>query len=416
MISIRGYACSFLPARGAGIEATLFFCSVCAFFFFLPLRTDATATILIMTILAAWTVRRRGMAGALFTGGARVPLLAFAVLVCVALAASVMNPETLAKFPRVLLWACLVFSGVALSACLPGHDGKYFWVLFAAIVGSALAAEALFGFTSPRFWHDGRLKLFAMHPSRLGVYCSVCFFFLLYRAVASDRKARIPVLVCALFILAILIATNTRANLLMLPLGVVCLVPALPRKFLKPAAMALVLSLCLGGTALYMSNSTATARLVSVVTNPFSDLTFKSRVPIWELGWKFFTEAPVIGHGIQSYQAMHPRYIKEHKAEMDARYEIYEPNVKQAHNIILGRMVETGAVGAAAFLIFYCGAIVAAWRGPKENRWLFAVLIFYLAMNMFDDGLFRINDAFILFVAGTALGAVLKPPAERAPD
>lgn len=399
---------SFLAEYGLTVADALFGCAVCVFFFLLPLRTDATASIAAMTVLAAWCLKRHGLGKKLLSGGAKIPLLAFAAFVCIALVASALHPWTLAKFPRVLLWGCCVFSGVVFSLRFPRHGSGYFWALFAAIAVSFLGAVVLFGYDAPRIWHDGRLKLFAIHPSRLGLYCSACLLFLLYRTIVAARFERACALAGALFVFFILFSTNTRGNLLMLPLGFLCLAAALPRRYVKHVVLALLACACIGGSALWISNSPASARLVSAITDPFSDPTFATRRPIWDIGWELFTRSPAIGHGYQSFQKLHPQYVEEHKAEMDARYPVYEPRVKQAHNLVLGRLVETGVPGAVAFLVFYCGAAVAAWRGPRENRWLLAPLVFYLGMNMLDDGLFRMNDVFILFVAGTSLGFVAR--------
>ncbi len=399
-----------LARRGLGIGDALLFCGVCAFFFFLPLRTDATAAILAMTFFSLVALRERHAFRSLLTGGARLPLLGFGFFLCVALAAGVLNPATLPKFPRVLLWGCCVFSGAAFSVCLKDHGNTYFWALFAALAGSFAVAAVWFGYDAPRLWHADRLKLFAIHPSRLGLYCAICLFFLLYRSFAAAGLERLLSLGGALLVFFLLFSTNTRGNLLMLPVGLLCLGLALPRRYLKQLGVAVLLCAVLGGATLWLGNAAVSQRLVSALTDPLDDPTFKSRVPIWEIGWRSFTAAPVIGHGHQSYLDLHGRYIAKHEAEMDARYgKHYEKRVKQAHNIILGRLVETGILGTAGFLLFYCGAIAAAWRGPRVNRWLLAPLVFYLAMSLFDDGLFRMNDAFILFVAGVALGGTARP-------
>lgn len=392
--------------RGSGHSPSrvLFLCGVCAYFLLLPVRTDSTVTVLVMTALALWAGKAGNVLRTLRAAPARIPLAAFAFFVCIALVASLANPATLGKFPRILLWACCVFSGVMLSACLPEQEGGYFWALFAGIGGSCVAA-AVMGYDSPDFWHDGRLKLFAIHPSRLGLYCAACFFFLLHRSVAASGRARLLPVAASLFALFLLIQTNTRGNILMLPLGVACFAATLSRRHWKRLGPALLVCVLLTGGAVWMSKeSVAGKRLVSAVTNITRDGTFRSRLPIWEAGWESFKANPFIGHGYQGYRDAHARYREEHAADWDVRYQgNYEHNVKQAHNIVLGRLVETGILGTLAFLVFYGGAIVAAWRGPESRRWLVAPLVFYLAMNMVDDGLFRMNDAFILFVAGTAL-------------
>lgn len=387
-------------------QKVLFVLGVAAFFFFLPLRTDATATILAMTVFGAWAARRSGVWAFVRFGPWRVPLFAFAFFILIALLASALNPPTMAKFPRILLWGCCVFSGMLLSYLVPRHRNAYFWATFAAIAGSLAVACAVYGYDAPRLWQEDRLKLFAIHPSRLALYCAACFFYLLYRAIAAERREALVAMAGALLMLFLVYKTNTRGNFLMLPVGIFCMAVTFPRRYWKRFVAAVLLSVLVSGGFLWATkDSQSTARLASAVTSLHADRTFKSRLPIWEAGWAAFTQAPLIGHGIQSYRSLHAAYLEANKADWDLRYkDSYEPSVKQAHNLILGRLVETGLLGTAGFLIFYCGAIAAALRGSAENRWIIAPLVFYMAMSMLDDGLFRMNDAFILFVAGTALG------------
>ena len=415
MAPLRDTFRSFAVDHGLSVTDALFFASVCAFFFFLPLRTDATATILVMTVFSIAAVRQHGTALPPLAGWAKASLLAFVFFLGIGLLASLLHPATLSRFPRMLLWGCCVFSGVALSRCIPRHGSGYFWALFASLAVSFAVAVLFFGYDASRLWHLGRLKLFAIHPSRLALYCAACLFFLLYRTIVSAGRERFLAFAGSLLVFFMLFSTNTRANLLLLPLGIVCLGAVLPARHMKRLGLAFAVCVMLGGAALWLNGSHAAERLVSAVTNPLADPTFKTRIPIWEVGWESFKESPLIGTGHQSYLALHDAYLAEHGNDMDKRYELYEVNVKQAHNLILGRLVETGILGAAGFLLFYLGAVAAAWRGPAEQRWLLAPLVFYMAMNMFDDGLFRMNDAFILFVAGTALGAAAVPrfPAPR---
>ena len=392
----------------------LFFAAVCAYFLALPLQSDTTALIAVMTLFAFAAVKAQKLLPCFRERALKWPLAAFGVFVLVALVASFFNPATLRYFPRLLIWLCCVFSGVVFGLAFPRCSGGYLWAILAAIVGSFAGATIFFGFDAPSLWHDGRLKLFAMHPSRLALYAAVAFLFLLHTAVAKKRFECVLAIAGSLFLLFILVKTNTRGNLLMLPFGVIFLGAALPRRYWKRFGIAILFCVILAGGVLFTAKGTFTGnRLISAVTNVTEDSNFKSRLPIWEIGWKSFTKSPVIGHGYHSYLGLHAKFLEEHKAELDARYEYYEPRVKQAHNLVLGRLVETGILGTAAFFLFYFAAAVAAWRGPQENRWLVAPLLFYLGMSMLDDGLFRINDAFMLFLAGNAVASGVLRPVER---
>lgn len=401
--------------HGTERAGALFALGVFFFFLLLPVRTDATAAIILMTLAGLWTARGTGAPRFMLRGSPRLAVWGLILFLAVAAFASALHPATLPKFPRLLLWGCCACSGMLLSICFPDHDSRYFWALFLGVAGSLAAAVIFLGYGAESLWHDGRLKLFAIHPSRLGLYCVVCFFFFLHRFVSSEGVGRLCALAALLFVFFILFKTNTRGNLLMLPVGVACLVAATPRGRWKGMLPALALCLIVGSGALWLNRSSdAGARLIRAVTATTTDSTFRTRLPIWEAGWESFKQAPLAGNGVQSYLGLHAAYLTKHKAEWDVRYNgLYEPSVKQAHNIVLGRLVETGILGTAGFFAFYLGGVAAAWRGPEKYRWLTAPLVFYLGMNMLDDGLFRMNDAFILFVAGTALG--FRPEARGRP-
>ena len=391
---------------GGDRAGMLFGLAVCLFFVMLPVHTDSTVTIIVMTLLGIWAAKGRGIFNDILRGSGRVAVWGFLFFLAVCTVTSIVNFTTMPRYARFLLWGCCAFSGLLLSRCLSRHGSRYFWALFFGIAGSFLAAVLFVGWDSGSIWHDGRLKLFAIHPSRLALYCVVCFFFFMYRAAVGGKAERVVCLAAMLFTFFILFKTNTRGNLLMLPVGALCLASALPPRFWAGLLAAMLLCVLLGGGILWLDKSSFTGkRLIGAITDTTEDHTWKTRLPIWETGWESFRDAPLIGHGPQSFLELHRKYLQEHKAEWDVRYKgNYEPRVKQAHNVILGRLVETGFLGTAGFLIFYFGAIAAAWRGPVEYRWLLAPLVFYMGMNMLDDGLFRMNDSFIFFVAGTALG------------
>lgn len=385
-------------------DTALFFAAVCAYFFALPLQSDTTAFIAAMTVFGLVALKLQKLLPCFRERALKWPLAVFGLFVLTALVASICNPQTLRYFPRMLLWLCCVFTGVTYGLLFPRSNGGYLWAVFAAIAGSFAGAVIFQGFDAPSIWHDGRLKLFAMHPSRLALYAAITFLFLLHTAVAKKRFECVLAIAGSLFLLFVLVKTNTRGNLLMLPFGVILLGAALPRRYWKRFGIAVLFCAILAGGVLFSAkDSSMGKRLISAVTNVTEDDNFKSRLPIWEIGWESFKKSPVIGNGYHSYLKLHEKYLKEHKAELDTRYRSYEKRVKQAHNLVLGRLVETGILGTFAFFVFYLAAVVLAWRGPQESRWLVAPLLFYVGMSMLDDGLFRINDAFMLFLAGNAV-------------
>ncbi|CAK7046167.1 MAG: hypothetical protein DELT_00832 [Desulfovibrio sp.] len=404
MMPFREGLSLFFSSRSLTWDTALLLLGALAYFFALPLQSDTTALIVAVTLVAIAVTKKRALGPRLFAPSIKWPLLAVVFYVLIALAAAVCNMAVIREFPRMVLWLCCVFSGAVFGLVFPRNGGRYMWGALVGIAVSFAVAVLFYGYDASAIWHDGRLKLFALHPSRLAVYAAVAFLFLLHRAVTGKTRERLLAVAGALFLLFILVKTNTRGNLFMLPIGLLFLGVALPKCYWKRFGLALLVCAVLTSGAIWTAKDTVTGkRLVSVVTDVTEDPNFISRQPIWEAGWESFKESPLIGHGYHSYRALHAAYVQKHGPELQARYGGYEKTVKQAHNIVLGRLVDTGLLGAVAFFFFYAAAILAAWRGAQENKWLVAPLVFYLGMSMLDDGLFRMNDAFILFIAGNAL-------------
>lgn len=333
---------------------------------------------------------------------------AFDFYVLIVVITSFMNPGTGGSATRVIIWVACVGAGFLLSRMVPRHDFDFyyplFWVLGLSVV--ALFIMTLWG-SSDSLWHSGRLKLFAIHPSRLALCAAPVFFWSVANLFKEGLKKNFLWLYGLALILSasIIFLSNTRSMILALPVALlVFLMVSSPRIRQGLSIILVFFVLAFGVLAFFNQDSVKGSRLVSAITHPTEDPTFKSRLPIWEAGWDAYLKAPWFGHGVKSYKALHKEYLAQHKEDLDERYGFYEKSVKQAHNLILGRMVETGTLGALAFLVFYLSAIYSACRYGGKNKWISAFLVFYLVAGMLDDGLFRVNDVIVLFAAGAALG------------
>ena len=385
----------------------LFFLSVCLFFGVIPIRVDTSLFVVIMTALGIWAWRGSGAFGEVMRSPARYAIWGYLLFGFAALAGTVLNPESYRYYLRVVVWGACAFTGIALSRCMPQHNYAFFWGTLAGLCLSFLGACILVGFNDPSLWHEERLKLFAVHPVRLGLYCSVTFLFCLN--AYGIAKTRLGMGFCAAAVLFsgwLTYLTNTRGIILLLPLAVLGIAWTLPRKNLLRFAVAVgvVVALCITGAVMGKSSFTG-GRLVSAITNTTEDSTFKTRLPIWEAAWEAFKDSPVVGHGVASFTKLHRKYLLDNRDDWDVRYNrLYEERAKHTHNFTLGRMVDSGIIGTAGFFLFYGLAIIAAWRGPKEGRWVTSLLVFYMLSMQFDDGFSRINDALIMITAGSALG------------
>ncbi|WP_027188828.1 O-antigen ligase family protein [Desulfovibrio cuneatus] len=389
--------------RQAPMASKLFFLSLCMLFFLLPLQADCTATVLITCAFGLWAIYKEGISPRFLLTPAS---MAFGVFLVVIIASSLFNADTLRALPRVGLWLACVLIGLCASRIFPHHKFLFAGALLMALVYSAvLGAGYYLAGAHDSIMQGDRLKLFAVHPSRLALYAATGFYFALHWAMTATKKSTIAgagalALLCG----GLIVLSNTRALVLMLPAGIVVLLLALPsQKKGKLMALGAVLAAVLACGLWLTKESPATQRLISAVVNLRNDETFVSRLPIWEAGWAAFTKSPVLGNGIHSYKRLHKEYREENLARWQKEYPSHEETVKAAHNLVLGRLVEAGALGTAGFLVFYLWGTCAAWR-RKDIAWVAAMLVFYLGIGLVDDPLWRMNDSYILLLAAAALG------------
>ncbi len=400
---------SFSWFRHTPLASKLFFLSLCVLFFLLPLQADCTATVLTSCALGLWALYKEGVSPRFMLSPATV---AFAVFALVLITSSLFHADTLRALPRVGIWLACVLIGLCASRLFPQHKFLFVGALLAALVYSAvLGAGYYLAGAHDNILQDNRLKLFAVHPSRLALFAATGFYFALHWALTATKKSTIAGAgALALFCAGLIVLSNTRALVLMLPAGIVVLLLALPsRAKIKLLALGSVLAVVLVCGLWLTKETPATQRLVSAVVNLPHDDTFVSRLPIWEAGWAAFKKSPLLGNGIHSYKRLHEEYREEHLERWQQEHPNHELSVKATHNLVLGRLVEAGAVGTAGFFMFYLWGTFAAWR-RKDIAWVAAMLVFYLGIGLVDDPLWRMNDSFILLLAAAALAYGTAPP------
>ncbi len=376
----------------------------------LPLHSDLTTFVLICAFPALLLAQRQPPR--IPTGYAAFALAGAALMFAATVVATALHPETIAAASRIVLWAACLFSGMILGRELPGHRYVFLGALAASLLISGIA-----GFAAERLWPESvdlwqgdRLKLFAIHPSRLAQYCAVAIFWSLQGCVgAKSALHRVAYGVCLVALSSMFFLTNTRAMLFALAVALLCLLPAVARCFRKRLLFILACLIAAGGASLVLfPDAEASRRLYSVLSNPLYDPTYRSRLPIWEAGWTAFTEAPLFGHGIKSFRERYEACRSTRESEWRVRFPGYEPSVKHAHNIFLGRLVETGLAGCLGFMAFFCGVMACALCGPQAERWIAGWFLFFLLAGLMDDPLFRVNDSFVFFAAGSVLGGAIR--------
>lgn len=386
----------------APLTQKLFFLSLCLLFFLFPLQVDCTATVLIACTLGLRALYKEGISPRFML---TPPVMAFGIFALVIIASSLPHADSLRALPRVGIWLACVLIGLCTSRVFHNHKFLFVGALLVALVYSAVLGAGYYVTEHhDQILQGDRLKLFAVHPSRLALYAATSFYFTLHYALTTTRKKHIlGAVLLAVFCAGLILLSNTRAMILMLPTGIVVLLLTLPS---LPKGRLLLLGGVLGVVffcALWATKEMpATQRLISAVVNLRNDHTFVSRLPIWEAGWAGFIKSPVLGNGLHSYKRLHRSFREENLTRWEAEFPTHEISVKTAHNLVLGRLVEAGLVGFTSFFVFYLWGTAAALR-RKEIAWVAAMLVYYLAIGLVDDPLWRMNDSYLLLLAAGSL-------------
>ena len=125
------------------------------------------------------------------------------------------------------------------------------------------------------------------------------------------------------------------------------------------------------------------------------------RLAHWESGLRMFDAHPLLGVGIGNYEAAYGSFALPH----------WYDSLGHAHNIFINFLAESGFVGLAAFLLFWCGALVVAWRGAQRSSGYSAAValgvvgtIAYITVHSLFDNLFvqHIQLQLALMLGGVA--------------
>lgn len=387
---------------------SLLWVSVVVLFTSLPCHSDLSfmaITVASLATFAAWksNVSLKGE----LKGDGQAIFIAFLSYVFVVIVTSFLNPLTILNSSRVIIWASCLWAGYIVARLFPKHGFVFVRGLVAALVISFVVLLPL-GYLqgdASEYYTAYRLELLTGHPSRLALFCVLGFFYCLYEGVQRRAGQNWPWIVCSVVLITIIVLTNTRALMLFFPVTVLLYAfIALRRRAWLIACVVLIGIVIAAGVVVANKESPSSKRLISLIKDLPNDPTFQTRLPIWEAGWWAFTQSPIVGNGLKSYRSMHKTYEKAHSVEWELKYPKYEKSVKHSHNIVLGRLVETGVLGTIAFFTMYCFALLRLLRGPKKDHWVTSFLVFYLLIGLVDDPLYRVNDSFLLFLFGTVAG------------
>ena len=192
----------------------------------------------------------------------------------------------------------------------------------------------------------GRVQSYFDNPNPFGEFLVMLLPLTLALAVCSNRK-RGKVAAAGVFVvgLAALLMTYSRAGWVGFALSVALMV-----LYLRPALIPPLIALCV--VAIPFLPSAVWTRILTIAN--FNDTTTSSRFPLYEAALNLIRRAPLDGAGLGSDVVR--QYIKDFRL-----YHGSAPFV-HAHNLYLQVAIETGLVGAAAFLASIFATVKRGFR------------------------------------------------------
>lgn len=240
-------------------------------------------------------------------------------------------------------------------------NGKLFWFY-----------ESPFGGTTPFGPFNNRNYFVGYMLAGLGP----CFTLAL--AGGANRLGRVVVGLLASAGAFAIILSRSRGGALSL-VGMLALVALLAiarprqlaniRRWLRPRRLAVLLLFALAGLA-WIGQSVRAQRGLAEVFLPRQRSAI-GRIQIWSDSLPMILDAPLFGHGLNTYQWTNFRY----RTIWDTSYP------QHAHNEYLETTVETGLVGAAFCLWFLIVLMRTMWARLRdtEDRWEYAIRLSALA-------------------------------------
>ena len=334
--------------------------------------------------------------------------LMFAFCISAAISSYALSSSTHHGYNWLLLWLSCFFAGFVFSKTNPKHN--YFFITPALVIliihflVSMLAYHLGFDDTVFNAEFPHRLNLGVLPPFRVAVFAGFCALYAVNLVLfLKNRTAKIFYFFCFLISFLMLILAYHKNPIYIFSFTLMLALMLMPG--FKKIKLLIFSSFLIAAIVFVFSTSEKQRSFLFVaMKDPLQHNTIQTRMALWEIGKELFIESPYFGYGLKSYAELHPKYVKTHKAELDKKYPLYEKAMRQPHNFILGRLVETGLVGGTLFLILLIITAIYAFKAPPEQRWLACFFIFYFLIGIIDDPLVRTNDAFIFILMGLVIG------------
>jgi O-antigen ligase len=174
--------------------------------------------------------------------------------------------------------------------------------------------------------------------------------------VVRRSGARIAVIAAAMLVTFGFFATQSRGGIV--GLGVAALVALIVTPRYRARILGLIAVVAVGLGAFLSSNDAAFQRLTD------AEGAGNEREDIWTVAWQIFLDHPLLGTGLQSFQAVSPRYVLDSGPLANVRLIAESPHL--VHNIFLELLAETGIVGLALFTFVVIACLRASWLAARR--------------------------------------------------
>lgn len=335
------------------------------------------------------------------------------------------------------------FSGAAIFYAL-GQDRVEFAKFLSSIIVITAIGMGLFCIIDENFFEkiiwQGRLKMFMRSAMDFAYIISVIFTIAatvpLYvdnnypRYNCSNYNDKLKVVFCYMhnryvLLLAVIIScaallwNETRTGII----AALCAVSvtyffavlrrAGPKRALALAVLGVVLLFSLPHIIMRYTESPGARRILSAIHAPFSESSFKSRIPIWLSAWDAFSRSPVIGNGPKAFYdgpMLHQRFLAANYKELSARFGRYlleadTKHIRSAHNQYLSILVDQGGIGLGLFLALLLYPLRSVLQGRASSGLLLPLIVHWLVFSLTGDIMvYSYLTYFPAFVLFSALG------------
>ena len=363
-------------------------------------QTRTFALIVVLALLAVdANLRQR-----LFSSSQLRLTFCFPVIAAAAWAMTPYGESGLKTFDWVVCFAIGYLTAIVLE-----RKAVLLLVLLPALCAAASGAAALWEFFSTGgvndlFLGSVKLKMYVDHPNRYGllVATSAAVLIGIVPLLSGRKRLLLHPLLAVLVLLCWYSQSRGAVFSLALTLGIALLL--MYKHAPRQALGIFVVTACIFGLGVLLGGE----RIIPTITKHSSAFLLNDRDDIWQAAWEIFQKSPLAGFGVDSFRQTLEAHLNLPEnatrfASIRQQYIFWN-----AHQIILGILVETGLAG---LLLFLALSVRAVYSGIKKYPLALAPLLVFILYWIYGIGAYGFhrswNSAVFFMVMGLIDGLPL---------